>query len=274
MKGLRGFISICLTVCLLLSGNSNVVTNAQINVDTNTQTLDENESYLSEFTDEQLVHAIADYPYLVDIYAYGSMEEGLQIFSEYCSAYSELLKRDNGYEAFVKYGNELVASYKNNPREDGRTDFVSMAILDIIDTLSIEQTDMSETPVAIHVFSQEDMIVTPAINEYDFATAQETGTIKKLQGMLPGAAEGTWYIVETDGIEYYYGTDDTSEEATLFGYSIISDQYSLANGITVGMTNGIMTEKIITGKISLIISCLPILISEPMIPCRVMWGCL
>jgi hypothetical protein len=141
MKGLRGFISICLTVCLLLSSNSNVVTNAQINVDTNTQTLDENESYLSEFTDEQLVHAIADYPYLVDIYAYGSMEEGLQIFSEYCSAYSELLKRDNGYEAFVKYGNELVASYKNNPREDGRTDFVSMAILDIIDTLSIEQTE-------------------------------------------------------------------------------------------------------------------------------------
>jgi hypothetical protein len=173
MKGLRGFISICLTVCLLLSGNSNVVTNAQINVDTNTQTLDEgefyvypitvesnwfdftvlekvemlqiNESYLSEFTDEQLVHAIADYPYLVDIYAYESMEEGLQIFSEYCSAYSELLKRDNGYEAFVKYGNELVASYKNNPREDGRTDFVSMAILDIIDTLSIEQTDMIMT---------------------------------------------------------------------------------------------------------------------------------
>lgn len=95
--------------------------------------------------------------------------------------------------------------------------------------------DLTEAMVTIHVFTQEDMIVTPAINEYDFAIAQETGTMKKLQGMLPGAAEGTWYIIETNGIEYYYGKYDTSEEITLFGYSIISDRYSLANGITVGM---------------------------------------
>lgn len=91
------------------------------------------------------------------------------------------------------------------------------------------------TPVTIHVFAQEDMIVTPVINECDFSTAQEEGIIKKLLGMLPGAAEGTWYIIETNGIEYYYGKYDTSEEITLFGYSIISEQYSLANGITVGM---------------------------------------
>lgn len=96
--------------------------------------------------------------------------------------------------------------------------------------------DSTETSATIHVFTQEDMIVTPEIKEYDFVTAQDTGTVKKVQGMLPGTAEGTWYIIEINGIEYYYGKYDTSEEITLWGYSIISDQYSLANGLSVGMT--------------------------------------
>ena len=105
-------------------------------------------------------------------------------------------------------------------------------------SVSGEETDiedLAEATVKIHVFTQEDMVVIPEIKEYDFAAAQEAGTMKKLQGMLPGATEGTWYIIETNGIEYYYGKYDTSEEITLFGYSIISNQYSLANGITVGM---------------------------------------
>lgn len=125
--------------------------------------------------------------------------------------------------------------------------------------------NLAETPVTIHVFTQEDMIVTPEIKEYDFPTAQETGSVKKVQGMLPGTAEGTWYIIEINGIEYYYGKYDydTSEKLYFWGYSIISDQYSLANGLSVGMTkeevlseypdmaivefDGITTENGVTG---------------------------
>lgn len=73
------------------------------------------------------------------------------------------------------------------------------------------------------------------LKEYDFSAAKEEGTMKNLLGMLPGAAEGTWYIIEINGIEYYYGKYDTSEEITLLGYSVIGEQYSPANGITVGM---------------------------------------
>ena len=105
-------------------------------------------------------------------------------------------------------------------------------------SVSSEETDVEdlmEAAVAIHVFTQEDMVVTPEIKEYDFAAAQEAGTTEELQGWLPGMAEGTWYVIEIDGIEYYYGKYDYSEEITFFGYSIISDQYSLANGIKVGM---------------------------------------
>ena len=105
-------------------------------------------------------------------------------------------------------------------------------------SVSGEETDVEdlpETTVKIHVFTQKDMVVTPEIKEYDFAAAQEAGTTEELQGWLPGMAEGTWYVIEIDGIEYYYGKYDYSEDITLFGYSIISNQYSLANGITVGM---------------------------------------
>lgn len=104
-------------------------------------------------------------------------------------------------------------------------------------SVSSEETgieDLTEATVAIHVFTQEDMVVIPEIKEYDFATAQEVGNTEELQDWLPGMAEGTWYIIEIDGIEYYYGKYDDSE-AIYFGYSIISDQYSLANGIKVGM---------------------------------------
>lgn len=100
--------------------------------------------------------------------------------------------------------------------------------------ISSEETG-TEDLKGIHRFTQEDMIVTPAINEYNFATAQEMGTMEELRGDLPGMAEGTWYMIEADGIEYYYGKYDYSEDIALVGYSIIGDQYSLANGITVGM---------------------------------------
>ena len=87
----------------------------------------------------------------------------------------------------------------------------------------------------MHVFSQEDMVVTPGIREYEFAAAQELGSVKTLQGVLPGTGEGTWYIIEMDGVEYYYGKYDYSDEIILRGYSIIDDKHSLANGIKVGM---------------------------------------
>lgn len=98
--------------------------------------------------------------------------------------------------------------------------------------------DNDKQPVLIHVFSEDDMLVYPEIAEYNFETAQEMGNVQKLAGILPGANEGTWYITEIEGIEYYYGKYDTQEEkeTVLLGYSIISDKYSLENGISVGMT--------------------------------------
>lgn len=57
-------------------------------------------------------------------------------------------------------------------------------------------------------------------------------------------AEGTWYSVTVDGVEYYYGQYDFSADRTeLFGWSIVGGGHSLANGISLGMTKNEVLER-------------------------------
>lgn len=45
-------------------------------------------------------------------------------------------------------------------------------------------------------------------------------------------------------MEYYYGSyDDSSDRVELYGYAIVSEDYSLANGISVGMTKDEVSEQ-------------------------------
>lgn len=99
------------------------------------------------------------------------------------------------------------------------------------------QQTMENEPTMIQIFSESDVAVSPAIEEYSFQTAKGKESVRELRGVLPGAAEGVWYIISIDGVEYYYGKyDQDSAEVDYFGYAIFSDEYSLQNGITVGMT--------------------------------------
>ena len=64
---------------------------------------------LEQMTDEQLVHAVADYPYIGD-YATNnfSIEAGIKGLRNRCDALNELLNRPNGLQSLQKYGTELV----------------------------------------------------------------------------------------------------------------------------------------------------------------------
>ena len=88
-----------------------------------------------EMTDEQLVRAIADYPYLIDIYICDTLNEGLEKFKDNCDAYKELMERKNGVDSFVKYSKQLIFEMEKEPREDGRTEFVTLALKDIAEQL-------------------------------------------------------------------------------------------------------------------------------------------
>lgn len=63
---------------------------------------------LERMTDEALVTAIAEYPYLVDLGVYGSIDESVPICCEYFSALNELLSRDTAQQAMSTYGLQVV----------------------------------------------------------------------------------------------------------------------------------------------------------------------
>ncbi len=90
------------------------------------------EQSLKQMSDSTLVEAIADYPYLVDISLVGTMEEGLTAFASSCSAYAELLKRENYQEVFVKNAGDLLDYYAKNPRSDGQTEAVCDLLQEMI----------------------------------------------------------------------------------------------------------------------------------------------
>lgn len=100
-------------------------------------------------------------------------------------------------------------------------------------------------PAMIQTFAANDVAVIPVIEIYDFMAAKDMGSMQHIRGMLPGTGEGVWYIVSIDGVEYYYGKYDQqdSEEADYLGYAIFSSNYSLQNGISVGMTMDEVLEK-------------------------------
>ncbi len=102
---------------------------------------------------------------------------------------------------------------------------------------SDEEMSTQNESVSIQTLAPEDVDVSPEMTKYDYESACEMGEVKQLRGVLPGTGEGIWYIITIDGVEYYYaGYDENPDRTELTGYSIISGEYSLANGISVGMT--------------------------------------
>ncbi len=170
----------------------------------------ENFYYLDECDSYYLVHGYTNFDWCT--VTSGIRESGDRLTLEYTKEYEggrwvvTLQKTDDGY-LFV-----------SNRRAD---------------TL----VSMQEAPVNIQILTPEDVKVTPEIVEYDYESACKTGEVRQMRGLLPGMGEGIWYTVTVDGVEYYYARyDDSADKTELFGYAIVSAEYSLANGISVGMT--------------------------------------
>lgn len=96
----------------------------------------------------------------------------------------------------------------------------------------------------LHTFNEDEIKINPGIENYDFTTASSYETTVSIEGILPGASMGTWYISTIDGVEYYFTDYHTQPESIsqLIGYSIIDDTHVLGNGISVGMTENEVLE--------------------------------
>ena len=108
---------------------------------------------LERMSDENLVYAIADYPYLVDYLAYG---EDVVMFSKYCSAMEELLSRETCVESLNKYSKQIIEEYQVKPREDGRSVVVSYLLQDIAETVC--------TKTAYHQVADADAVSTYGVS--------------------------------------------------------------------------------------------------------------
>ncbi len=121
---------------------------------------------LNSMTDEMLVQAIVDYPYLVDIYLYGeSVADGIDISRTYFSALDELLSRQTAAQALSTFGLNVadvnITNYQAGSEDRDYHDlFVAQAILDIINEVAngIDNASSSEeysvtdyyAPVTMH----------------------------------------------------------------------------------------------------------------------------
>lgn len=68
------------------------------------------QAVLEKMSDDAVVQAVLDYPYLVDIFAYNDIQEGYESFANYCSAFGELLKRDSAIQLLETYGESNARS--------------------------------------------------------------------------------------------------------------------------------------------------------------------
>ena len=98
------------------------------------------ESKLTRMTDAELVDALASYPYLVDIYLYGSgVSDGIEVVRTYCSALDALLNRETGLEAMRKYLLNYSSPNSAALLCNTNSTFSSRAIWDIFSTFGHQQ---------------------------------------------------------------------------------------------------------------------------------------
>lgn len=96
------------------------------------------EETLARMTDEAVIQAVADYPYLIDLYVYGTFEDGLRTCRSYFSALDELMNRQSARDALATYGlqiAEAAAERASLDSEDSHSGFVMDTMQDLINYL-------------------------------------------------------------------------------------------------------------------------------------------
>ena len=69
---------------------------------------------LESMSDEQLMQAVLDYPFISEIHMYPTMEYGVEVFESICDAYAELIERECGLETMIEVVNQRVAKGVDN----------------------------------------------------------------------------------------------------------------------------------------------------------------
>lgn len=109
------------------------------------------EKILNRMSDEALVQAIVDFPYIGDIYYYGSgVYDGVHTVAKYCSALNELITRESGIRTLKSYGQITIQNKLStySATSDYRDSFEAQVLSDIIMVLDTNTTALQSPALA------------------------------------------------------------------------------------------------------------------------------
>lgn len=97
------------------------------------------EETLKQMSNDELIEAVLDYPFLVDIYLFGMEGEPVRTAAksvyEGCDALRELLSRRDGEEALRAFRDEALRDFQKNAGKDSKEYAISEWEIDAIGTL-------------------------------------------------------------------------------------------------------------------------------------------
>lgn len=109
---------------------------------------------LKKMSDEALVKAIAEYPYLME-YSLSSSAQGsdrIESFITSCSALQELLTRDTARESLLTYGLEQINYYSKTADQDADSAIIVNTLCDIISDL---YEDVTISSYRVYTYDEE-----------------------------------------------------------------------------------------------------------------------
>lgn len=95
---------------------------------------------LEKMTEEQLVQAVFDFPFLCNVFLYSTMESGVQNIVRNSDAYAELLKREGAKDALL----QKIYSAQAEVKDAWRNDALAVLTLyqeDIVADMSAEEIE-------------------------------------------------------------------------------------------------------------------------------------
>ena len=144
---------------------------------------------LSKMTNEQLIDAILDFPFLYDIFAYSTEEEGVKSLEYICDAYLELLNRDDAKDSLVETMNQR-----------SKTRSIDQSISD----------EIKNDALSILILSQDDF--EDSISEEDISIIAEAATIVETVEAGTYASRATYLSTpnDEDVLAYIYTCSHTT----------------------------------------------------------------
>ncbi len=222
------------------------------------------EDLLEAMTDEQLLQAILDFPFIIDVYAYSSIEMGVESIEDICDAYAELLKRDTALDSFMEEASYRMTGLDQvSTEEEINNDILAILVLfqdDFQDELT--QDDVEKLSLLSNMVETEVCTNTDIDSDIDGIASTDSVVIKTPNGSVVTYITRTCShsssnyhaqldseVVDTYGVTLRYSGSCKYNCHSYAWYKQSNTNQYWINNPSIYMTDGSYT-KVFTGSLS------------------------